>query len=269
MNPQNKLWQELLTRVVGELEILPDKPEETAETTLSALWWTACGKPLSAVAAQKQSNRPELSSDQEKELHQLVNDRSSGVPLAHLTGRQHFMGLELLADASVLVPRKETELLAGEALKLLQEMADEKDTLVYIDVCTGAGNLPLALVSHVSGVRAFAADLSVDAVRLAKKNVDFFDLGKYVEVLAGDLLAPFESEEFFGKVDLITCNPPYISTGKVAEMHSEISEHEPDLAFDGGPFGIAILRKLIGEAPGYLKPGGWLAFEVGLGQGGI
>ncbi|HID70864.1 MAG TPA: peptide chain release factor N(5)-glutamine methyltransferase [Desulfobacterales bacterium] len=267
MNIQNELWKELLHNLVQELDILPDKAEETPETTLSALWWKACGNPLSVVAAKNNIDLPELSSGQEKILRELIDRRLSGVPLAHLTGRQHFMGLELLASADALVPRKETELLAGEALNLLKKMATGEDHLVYIDVCTGAGNLPVALASQVPGVKAFAADLSADAVHLAQENVDFFDLGKRIKVLEGDLLSPFESEEFFGKVDLLTCNPPYISSGKVADMHSEISDHEPDLAFDGGPFGIAILRKLIGEAPRYLRSGGWLAFEVGLGQG--
>jgi release factor glutamine methyltransferase len=104
-------------------------------------------------------------------------------------------------------------------------------------------------------------------VRLTQQNIDFFNLQVRVEVREGDFLQPFASERFFKKVDLLTCNPPYISTTKVTEMNSEISDHEPDLAFDGGPFGIKILRKLIKEAPDYLKSGGWLVFEVGLGQG--
>ncbi len=113
----------------------------------------------------------------------------------------------------------------------------------------------------------YAADLSADAVRLAQQNIDLYNFGGRLTLRTGDLLAPFESEEFYGKVDCITCNPPYISSAKVTEMHGEISGHEPDLAFDGGPFGIAILQRLIREAPRYLKAGGWLAFEVGLGQG--
>jgi release factor glutamine methyltransferase len=69
------------------------------------------------------------------------------------------------------------------------------------------------------------------------------------------------------EVDLLTCNPPYIPTGRLAEMPTEIVGHEPALAFDGGPLGVRILVRLIREAPRLLRPGGWLAFEVGLGQG--
>ena len=88
-----------------------------------------------------------------------------------------------------------------------------------------------------------------------------------VETVLGDLLEPFHREELYNNIDLITCNPPYISSSKVAGMASEISEHEPVLAFDGGPFGVGIINRLVQDAPQFLRPGGWLAFEVGLGQG--
>ncbi len=267
MIEQSELWQEQMLLLEQKLEVLPDKPEETPETTLAALWWKAAGTPVSVVKAAKMTDYPELQPDQQNVLQELVGARISGIPLAHLTDRQHFMGMDLLASADALVPRKETELLANAALELLENMAAEQDRLVYIDVCTGAGNLPVALVSRVAAAVGYASDLSVDAVKLAQRNVDLFELGSRITLRDGDLLAPFDSEEFYGKVDLLTCNPPYISSGKVPEMPDEISDHEPDLAFDGGPFGIAILRRLIAEAEKFLKPGGWLAFEVGLGQG--
>jgi release factor glutamine methyltransferase len=92
-------------------------------------------------------------------------------------------------------------------------------------------------------------------------------LDQRVTFRAGDLLLPFDTPEFHSKVDLLVCNPPYISSGKVTEMPEEISQHEPSLAFDGGPLGIRILQRLITDAPRFLRGGGWLAFEVGLGQG--
>jgi len=264
---QQKLWHELLGLLGRNLVVLDDKREETDEATLQALWWKACGRPLSVVAVAQNRDLPDLTSEQESELRKLVAERLSGTPLAYLTGRQHFMGCELIATRGALIPRKETELLGRTSLGLLRDMAANENHLVYIDVCTGAGNLPVALVSQVPGVAGYASDLSADSVRLTQQNIDFFNLQGRIEVREGDFLQPFASERFFKKVDLLTCNPPYISTTKVTEMNSEISDHEPDLAFDGGPFGIKILRKLIKEAPGYLKSGGWLVFEVGLGQG--
>jgi len=88
-----------------------------------------------------------------------------------------------------------------------------------------------------------------------------------VEFCAGDLLEPFRSDEFLGKVDMLTCNPPYISSGKLDSMPKEIIDHEPEMAFNGGPFGISILSRLIKQTPTFVRSGGWLAFEVGAGQG--
>ncbi len=264
---QEKLWDELLNLLTQALTILSDKQEETHEATLLALWWKACGRPLSVVVAAQNKDLPDLVSGQENELRGLVAQRLSGTPLAYLTGRQYFMGFDLLSTSGTLIPRKETELLGESSLGLLRAMAVDQDNLVYIDVCTGAGNLPVALASRVSCVTGYAADISPDSVRLAQQNIDLFNLQERVKVREGDFLEPFESEAFYKKIDLLTCNPPYISSSKVTEMQNEISGHEPGLAFDGGPFGIKILRRLIGEAPKYLKPGGWLAFEVGLGPG--
>jgi release factor glutamine methyltransferase len=88
-----------------------------------------------------------------------------------------------------------------------------------------------------------------------------------MQVKQGDLLSAFASGEYFEKIDLIICNPPYILSSNVAKMHPEIASNEPALAFDGGMLGIKIIQKLMHEAPRYLTTNGWLIFEVGAGQG--
>jgi len=113
----------------------------------------------------------------------------------------------------------------------------------------------------------YAADISYEAVSLARRNVDHLNLAERVTVRQGDLLAPFDTADFHGQVDILTCNPPYISSTKVDTMHEEIRAHEPRVAFDGGPFGIRILQRLVHDAVRFVRPGGWLAFELGLGQG--
>ena len=102
---------------------------------------------------------------------------------------------------------------------------------------------------------------------LARRNVEHTELGARIEIRQGDLLAPFESAPFLGRCDLVSCNPPYISAGKVKAMHPEISLFEPEAAFNGGAFGVSVLMKLMREAPRFLKPASWLGFEVGSGQG--
>jgi len=177
------------------------------------------------------------------------------------------MGVELLASAEALIPRVETELLGWTALELLREVLPKRGDATVIDVCTGSGNLALALAWHEPRTRVWGADLSEQAVALARRNAVHLKLADRVQFRCGDLLTPFDSPEFLAQVDLLVCNPPYISSRKVAGMSDEIVGHEPRLAFDGGPLGIRILQRLINQAPLFLRAGGWLAFEIGLGQG--
>lgn len=263
---QADLYRDLLDRLSRDLRVLPDKPEETPASTLSALWHAAAGTPRSARHVG-QDDLPALDDAARVSLLAMLERRLSGVPLAHLTGRQHFMGLELLASGEALVPRAETELLGYAALALVREQCAEAGQATVMDVCTGSGNLAVALAWHEPRARVFGADLSVDAVNLARRNAQQLGLADRVEFRDGDLLAPFDEPAFHGVVDCLTCNPPYISSAKVASMAEEIAAHEPRLAFDGGPFGIRILQRLITDAPRFLRPGGWVAFEVGLGQG--
>jgi len=256
----------LLDKVSKDLVVLDDKPEETPIATLRALWFTAYGHPKSAQSAEV-SDLPELENDQLTKLKELINRRLNGEPLAHITSRQQFMGVELLAGPEALVPRKETEILGNAVVGILNEMANDKNQLTVIDVCTGAGNLAVAYAIYEPTAIVHAADLSSEAVSMAKRNIDHLSLANRVKVYESDLLKAFNSDNFLGKVDFISCNPPYISSAKVEGMHQEISSYEPRLAFDGGPFGIAIIQRLIKEAPLYLREGGWLGFEVGLGQG--
>ena len=263
---QAALFQELLTETAGKLSILNDKPEETSESTLRALWQAAAGAPLSAERATEVA-LPMLDPAALARLRELLARRSTGTPLAHLTGWQRFMGMELMTSKAALVPRKETELLGHAAMALARQLAAGQKTLRVIDVCTGAGNLALALATHEPKAQVYASDLSSEAVELARRNGALLGLAARVEFRQGDFLMPFADGNFDRNIDLLVCNPPYISSAKVGTLPTEIIGHEPSLAFDGGPFGVKILQRLLSEAPQFLRPGGWLAFEVGLGQG--
>ena len=259
-------YSDLLQEVQGFWTPLADKPEETPEGLLCALWSTACGNPVSVDRAAP-AQLPALDSESYERLRQLLERKRAGAPLAHLTERQTFLGLELLAGPAALIPRKETEILGRAALAKIGCMAKKRGALKVIDVCTGSGNLALAYAYYEPQAQVFASDLSSDAVALAKRNVQFIGLGARVDVRLGDLLEPFESAQFIGHCDFLSCNPPYISAAKVKEMHPEISRHEPEAAFNGGAYGVSILMKLLKNAPRFLRPGGWLGFEVGHGQG--
>lgn len=253
-----------LSRLEAGLQTLPDKPEETAHTALVALAHLAAGTRLSLQAAAE-GRAPALDDSQLEALDGYIARRLTGIPLAHLTERQRFMGLEMLAGPQALIPRHETELLATAARAKL--LACEAARPCVVDVCTGSGNLALALAHAAPAARVFASDLSADAVELAGRNAQLLGLQARVAWRVGDLLAPFDEPAFHGQVDLLTCNPPYISSKKLETMPGEIVGHEPHLAFDGGPLGVRILTRVVREAPRFLKPGGWLAVEIGLGQG--
>jgi release factor glutamine methyltransferase len=264
---QVEIWDKYLILLKNELKFLPDKPEETAESTLRALWFAAADNPKSAEASIKIS-LPVLNSDQLKKLKSLVSKRLNGIPLAHITERQQFMGVELLSGPAALVPRKETELLGYSALNHLIKLGKNTGReLTLIDVCTGAGNLAVSLGVLYPKMKIFAADLSTEAVELCMENVKFHNLEHRVNVRVSDVLDAFDSSDLYEKADMIICNPPYISSAKVTDMPEEISNFEPRLAFDGGSFGIKVLTKFTNDVPKYLKIGRWLGFEVGLGQG--
>lgn len=266
-NSKTDLYSELYERLDKDLSSLPDKPEEDTHSTLRALWFKAAGEAKSAQSAAQSESLPSLDQDQIELLQSYVDKRLSGVPLPHITERQQFLNIEFIVGSEALIPRKETELLGTSVLRRIEEMSVEQDQVLVVDVCTGAGNLALAYAAYGPKVRVYAADISADAVNLAKKNSEYLDVSDRVSFDTGDLLSPYDNHEFYNKVDVLSCNPPYISSGKVEEMDAEISDFEPRLAFDGGPFGIKILQRLLKEAPKYLKDGGWLAFEVGAGQG--
>ncbi|MDJ0764072.1 MAG: peptide chain release factor N(5)-glutamine methyltransferase [Myxococcota bacterium] len=257
---------DLRARLENSLEILPDKPLETAETTFAALAHLAAGNPMGIYRSQQQA-LPDLDEAAMERLKDLVEKRLSGIPLAHLTGRQDFMGLEFLSSAQALIPRRETEILGRSALEVVVDIAQQQAQVDVLDVCCGMGNILLSILNQEASARGFGSDISVEAVALAQRNAVHLQLEDRVTFRAGDLFNPFDEDAFLSFFDIITCNPPYISAKNVGAMPSEISEHEPRLAFDGGPFGIGILYRLIKEAVRFLKPGGWLCFEVGLGQG--
>jgi release factor glutamine methyltransferase len=261
------LLRSLVQRFASRIKLLPDKPEESVEAAVRALWSCALGAPTSSVAAMSLPLAAPTN-EQVDQLIELLERRANGVPLAHLTGRQHFMGLEFKCSTAALIPRRETEILGNAACSLLiEEILPRTRSPRVLDLCTGCGNLACAIACHVPECTVFAADLSADAVGLAEENARFLGCEDRLKVFAGDLFEPFNLDQYTNSFDLITCNPPYISTAKLPQMEPEIIKHEPKMAFDAGPFGLAILGRLLRDAPRYAKPGGWLAFEIGLGQG--
>lgn len=176
-------------------------------------------------------------------------------------GHVRFFGLELRVGPGALVPRKETELLARAVLDHLAG-----DATLAIDVCSGTGNLACAIAHHRPNLRIFALELLRASVELARENVRTLGFAERVDVREGDLFAPLAGEGIEGFCDVVVCNPPYISSGRLGGERASLLELEPREAFDGGPYGVAIQQRVVRDALAFLRPGGFLAFEVGAGQ---
>lgn len=176
--------------------------------------------------------------------------------------RYRFLGVELEIAAGVLIPREETELLGRTAISIL---ANSSSPLV-IDMCCGSGNLGLAIASAVPSAKVMGADLTDETVNAARHNALRLGLSDRVEIYQGDLFAAFDEKSLAAKVDLVVCNPPYISAKRLHETLAHLLEEEPREAFDGGPFGISILQRLVRDSADMLKSGGSLVFEFGEGQ---
>ncbi|MGH9270838.1 MAG: N5-glutamine methyltransferase family protein [Ilumatobacteraceae bacterium] len=175
-----------------------------------------------------------------------------------------FLGVELETTADVLVPREETELLGRTAIGLLPPPTGEP--VLVIDVCCGAGNLAAAIAVARPDVRVEATDLTDECVGLTRRNVDRLGLADRIGVHQGDLFEGLQTLGLEGRVDLVVCNPPYISTGKLDSESAHLLADQPREAFDAGPYGIGIHRRVARETPTLLRAGGWLAMEIGVGQ---
>lgn len=169
-----------------------------------------------------------------------------------------FMNVDLLVERGVLLPRAETELLGAAALEAVHDSAR------IIDMCCGSGNLACALGVRLPQSRVWACDLTDACVSLARRNVLQLGIAARVTVVQGDLFAALQGLE--DTIDAVVCNPPYISRAKLAGERALLLENEPREAFDGGPYGLSIHQRVVKEALPFLKPGGHLLFEIGLGQ---
>jgi release factor glutamine methyltransferase len=197
-----------------------------------------------------------------------ARDAGAGEPSArsaYRSRRTTFMGLDLEVGPGAFVPRAETELLGRTALEALRG-SSRGGSPRLIDMCCGSGNLACALGAHVPGAQVWASDLTDGAVAVARQNVMHLGLEASVHIAQGDLFASFEGIGLAGTIDLITCNPPYISTRRLENERNTLLVHEPREAFDGRPYGLSIHQLVVSEARAFLRPGGVLLFEIGQGQ---
>lgn len=196
------------------------------------------------------------------QMEQAVPRILAGEPLAYVLGEWDFYGMTLQVDKNVLIPRDDT--CAVTALAIGQAMFLDESPRI-LDLCAGSGCIGLAIANRVKDARVTLADISRDALAVAKKNITLQKLSGRVACMQVDALA--EAKPVLGKYDLIVSNPPYITTQEMLELPVSVKDFEPHLALHGGDDGLVFYRAIVKNFTKALKPGGYLCFEFGMGQG--
>ena len=199
----------------------------------------------------------------EARVEDAARRRLAGEPAAYITGSWSFCGLELSVNKAVLIPRSDTEVLVEKALDLSGNRDSE---LRILDLCSGSGCIGCALARFLPKSRVVLADVSPEALRVARENVQRCALGARALCIEADALTLPSPR--LGSFDMIVCNPPYIPAGEIASLDVSVREYEPRLALDGGDDGLRFYRAILGGWKSLLRQSGWMLFEVGETQAG-
>lgn len=181
-------------------------------------------------------------------------------PIQYIIGKAEFCGLDLIVNEHVLIPRPETEVLVGAILELVDSRQSTGHGLSILDLCTGSGNIAISLTKALTNCKIIASDISKEALGVAKENAARIGVIDKIEFIKSDLFGNIK-----GLFDFIVTNPPYIARHEFATLQEEVLK-EPRMALDGGDDGLDFYRRIVSEAPQYLKAGGILAMEIGYGQ---
>ena len=198
----------------------------------------------------------ELSSEEQARYDEIIAQRSKDVPSQYITGHQEFWGLDFLVSPAVLIPRPETEHLVETVLELAREVTNPH----IVDVGTGSGCIALALAHELKGADVYAVDLSIEALEIARANAARLQLDRRVRFLQSNVLEALADRHDF---DFVVSNPPYVGFHEADKVQRSVFAYEPRLAVFAGDNGLDVIRPLITQAHTALKPGGWLAMEIG------
>lgn len=199
-----------------------------------------------------------LTVEQTALFNRWVAERAIGTPIAYLLGRKGFYDIEVTVTPDVLIPRPETELLVEQALEITQGRH-----CFIVDVGTGSGIIALTMAKHRPHCHITGIDISEAALAVAQENAQHLGLDKRVRWIQGDLLQPLiERREH---ADVLLANLPYIRADELP--HLDVARFEPDLALNGGDDGLALIRRLLEQAPSVMREGGFILMEIGADQG--
>lgn len=201
-----------------------------------------------------------LTDDATRRFRDAITRRAAGEPVQYITGRQEFFGLDFAVTPAVLIPRPETEIIVEAAL----ELSEAAEPFLFCDVGTGSGCITTALLYHRPLARGVALDISHAALAVARSNARRYDVAGRIDFIASDV---FDTLRIGARrFAIIASNPPYIDADEIPTLQREVRDHEPRSALTPGADGLAIVRRLLADAPAHLARGGHLIFEIGYGQ---
>jgi len=200
-----------------------------------------------------------LNPDERTRFRRIMKRRLAGEPTQYITGHQEFWSLTFHVNPHVLIPRPETELIVEESLRLFRDARPSS----ILELGTGSGAVIVALAKELDSDIRIATDRSVEAVFTARGNAESLGFEGRIQFLAADLFQAFKTGSTF---DLIVSNPPYVSREEYADLPREIKDFEPSEALMADQGGLAVLHRILNEAPAYLKPKGRLLLEIGCTQ---
>ena len=232
-----------------------DEPRLSAEVLLSHV--LGCKR----VKLYTQFDRV-VESEHLDRFRELVRRAAAGEPVAYLVGMKEFYSLTIRLSPDVLIPRPETELLVDVVLEYARSCSGE---VKLWDVCTGSGCVAVAAAYNCDRLIVLATDISTASLEIARQNVQQYQLERRIRLAKADLLDLPQTAQDMPPFDVITANPPYVSKAQMEKLPPTV-RYEPALALYGGVDGLDFIKRIISQAPDYLRPGGVLAIEIGFDQ---
>lgn len=207
----------------------------------------------------------QLNAEEQSRYDEVVAQRATGMPAQYIVGHQEFWGLDFVVSPAVLIPRPETEHLVETVLEIIREQQEQVAAkLKIVDVGTGSGCVALALANELPFAQVYATDISSDALEIAKANAARLQLDGRVKFLHCNVLEPVgPNAKAVNDLDFVASNPPYVAYSEADKVQRSVKEFEPEAAVFAGVNGLDVIARLMEQSHAALKPGGWLAMEIG------
>lgn len=205
------------------------------------------------------SSLEEVPNKKIEEYQEKLKQISMGKPLQYITNTQDFMGLQFYVDENVLIPQPDTEILVEKAIEIIKK---QKGDIKVLDLCTGSGAIAISIAKYVQNVHIVASDINKNALEIVQKNAVKNEVQNKIQIIQSDMFSKLKKYKF----DIIVSNPPYIETEVIKTLSQEVQK-EPIIALDGGADGLKFYKKILENVADYLKPNGYILFEIGYNQG--